>query len=78
MKYFEAKKKKDELEKVTFFDSTGIEYVYMVVPKNKIYFKEYLVESKNNNYNFIDDDAIPFAKDEEFKVFPLRMHRDKN
>jgi hypothetical protein len=77
MTFAEAKTKKNQFKEVNFKDKNGVEYVYMVLPKTPEYLKNYNLSNKLNNYRFFDDDAIRFAKDNLFGVYPVAMHRDK-
>jgi len=58
------------------FLKDGIEYVWMVVPKNPKYFEEYAKDNlKNPEKTFLDKDAIPYAKDDLFTIFGIKMKR---
>ena len=48
----------------------------MVVPKTEEYFAEYAKDNLNNpDKTFFDEDAKPYAKDDLFDIFGVKMNR---
>ena len=78
MNYQEALDLKNSKNPNPFFKN-GIEYVWMVVPKTKEYledYSKYILE--NPDKTFFDEDAKPYAKDDLFDIFGVKMNRQLN
>lgn len=73
--YQEALDLKNSKNPNSFFKD-GVEHVWMVVPKTEEYFAEYAKDNLNNpDKTFFDEDAKPYAKDDLFDIFGVKMNR---
>lgn len=74
MDYNEALVEVNSKDPRTYIEN-DTEYIWLVTPKNREYYKEYYTELKKGIIAFEDKDAIRFAKDSEYAVNPIPMLR---
>ena len=74
MTYQEAINEKEQKTETTFFHE-GVNYVWMVVPKNPRYLEEYAKDCLTTSETFFDETSKRYAKDNQFMTFAVRMLR---